>query len=79
MTLRHAIMLVSYYVRIRSVAEEEAALLSMTSGERHWIPLAAAEGMALTGLARKVLKRAHLFGNLLVEATSAETLDSDEA
>jgi hypothetical protein len=35
--------------------------------------------MALTGLARKVLKRAHLFGNLLVEGTSAETRDRDKA
>lgn len=79
MTLRHAIMLVNYYVRIRSVAEKEVGLLSMIYGERRWIPVAAAEGMALTGLARKVLKRAHLFGNLLVEGTSAETRDRDKA
>ena len=63
MTLRHAIMQVSYYVRIRSVAENEEALLSPTIGERRWVSLSEAEGMALTGLTRKILMRAHLLGN----------------
>jgi len=72
MTLRHAIMQVSYYVRIRSVAENEEALLSPTIGERRWVSLSEAEGMALTGLTRKILMRAHLLGNAVAEIASSE-------
>ena len=58
MTVRHAIMQVNYSVRIRDVAEHDVASLTVPGGERRWIPLSEAEGMALTGLTRKVLKRA---------------------
>ncbi len=60
MTLRHAIMQVNYYVRIRTVFEDDAEALTIPAGKRRWVPLGLAAGMALTGLTRKVLLRAHL-------------------
>ena len=60
MTVRHAIMQVNYYVRIRTVFEDDMDALTVLGGERRWIPLREAADMALTGLTRKVLKRAHL-------------------
>ena len=57
MTVRHAIMNVKYVVRIRAVGEKELAELAVAGGERRWVPLDNAGGMALTGLARKVLNR----------------------
>jgi A/G-specific adenine glycosylase len=60
MTVRHAIMQVNYTVRIRAVGEEEVELLTVAGGERRWVLLDEAPGMALTGLARKVLTRAGL-------------------
>ena len=62
MTVRHAIMQVNYTVQIRAVSEEEVELLTVAGGERRWVALDEAAGMALTGLARKVLTRARLFG-----------------
>ncbi len=76
MTVRHAIMQVSYYVRIRNVAPNESDFLCATLGERRWIPVEEAERMALTGLARKVLMRAHLLRNL-VPAEAAEEPQAD--
>jgi A/G-specific adenine glycosylase len=60
MTVRHAIMQVNYYVRIRTVIEKRVAGLTVERGERKWVPLSEAGGMALTGLTRKVLKRGRL-------------------
>lgn len=60
MTVRHAIMQVSYLVRIRSVPEGEVAALPLPPGDRRWVPLAQAAQMPLTGLTRKVLARARL-------------------
>jgi A/G-specific adenine glycosylase len=60
MAVRHAIMQVNYYVRIRTVFEDDAEAMTIAGGERRWVPLGEAGGMALTGLARKVLTRAHL-------------------
>jgi A/G-specific adenine glycosylase len=60
MTVRHAIMQVNYYVRIRTVFEDDIDLLAVVGGERRWVPLYQATAMALTGLTRKVLKRTHL-------------------
>jgi A/G-specific adenine glycosylase len=60
MTVRHAIMQVNYYVRIRTVYEDDVEALSVAGGERRWVPLSGAGGMALTGLARKVLMRTRL-------------------
>jgi len=62
MTVRHAIMQVNYYVRIRTVLEGEIEDLSGPGGLRRWVPLPEAAGMALTGLARKVLTRARFIG-----------------
>ncbi len=66
MTVRHAIMQVNYSVRIRTVVEGDVEALTLAGGERRWVPLGEAAGMALTGLARKVLTRAQL----LTEATA---------
>jgi len=60
MTVRHAIMQVNYYVRVRTVFEDDIAAMTVAGGERRWVPLREAAGLALTGLARKVLARAHL-------------------
>jgi A/G-specific adenine glycosylase len=60
MTLRHAIMKVNYYVRIRDVFAEDLERLTVRGGERRWVPLEEAPDLALTGLTRKVLQRARL-------------------
>jgi A/G-specific adenine glycosylase len=60
MTVRHAIMQINYYVRVRAVAADDIERLAVSGGERRWVPVAEAAQMALTGLTRKVLKRAHL-------------------
>jgi len=71
MTVRHAIMQVNYYVRIRSVPEEEVDRFTVAAGERGWVRLDKAAGMALTGLARKVLTRAHLLPTALADAIAS--------
>ena len=68
LTVRHAIMQVNYYVRIRTVPEEAVNALTVSGGERRWVPLADAGAMALTGLTRKVLTRAHLLPELALDA-----------
>jgi A/G-specific adenine glycosylase len=68
MTLRHAIMQVNYYVRIRTVFEDDVEAMTATGGERRWVPLREAAGMALTGLTRKVLTRAHLLPSTPLDA-----------
>jgi len=60
MTVRHAIMQVNYTVRVREVEPGELDRLTERGGERRWVALSEAGAMALTGLARKVLGRAHL-------------------
>lgn len=60
MTLRHAIMHINYFVRIRTVFEDDVPQLAVAGGERQWVPLSRAGSVALTGLARKVLTRTHL-------------------
>ena len=60
MTVRHAIMQVNYYVRIRTVFEDDIDAMTVAGGVRRWVPLGEAAEMALTGLTRKVLSRAHL-------------------
>jgi A/G-specific adenine glycosylase len=60
LTLRHAIMQVNYYVRIRTVFEDDVDAMTVPGGERRWVPLGEAAGMALTGLTRKALARLHL-------------------
>ncbi|HUX46181.1 MAG TPA: A/G-specific adenine glycosylase [Terracidiphilus sp.] len=60
MTVRHAIMQTNYYVRVRTVPEQEVDALTVPGGKRCWVSPVQAAGMALTGLARKVLNRARL-------------------
>ena len=60
MTVRHAIMQVNYYVRVRTVFEDDVPAMTCSGGERRWTPLVDAAEMPLTGLARKILRRAHL-------------------
>ncbi|MGA3079840.1 MAG: A/G-specific adenine glycosylase [Terracidiphilus sp.] len=72
MTVRHAIMQVNYTVRIRTVFEYDIDAMTVTGGERRWVPLDEAAGMALTGLARKVLTRAHLLAAAPGETIAAE-------
>ena len=60
LAVRHAIMQVNYYVRIRKVAEDKVDALTMAGGMRRWVPLGEAGAMALTGLTRKVLLRTGL-------------------
>jgi A/G-specific adenine glycosylase len=71
MAVRHAIMHVNYYVRIRTVFEDDVGALMVAGGERRWVPLQQAAGMALTGLARKVLTRAHLLPVAPLDALAA--------
>jgi len=61
MTVRHAIMQVNYYVRIRTVDDHQIDALSDPSTTRRWVSLDEAATLPLTGLTRKVLMRAHLF------------------
>jgi A/G-specific adenine glycosylase len=60
MTVRHAIMQVNYYVRIRTVFEDDAEALTVPSDCRRWVRLLDLDTLPLTGLARKVLLRAGL-------------------
>jgi A/G-specific adenine glycosylase len=72
MTVRHAIMQVNYYVRIRTVFEDDVEAMTDARGERRWVPLGEALGMPLTGLARKVLARAHLLPTAPLDAIAPE-------
>jgi A/G-specific adenine glycosylase len=76
MTVRHAIMQVNYYVRIRTVFEDDVDALTVDGGKRRWVPLADAAGIALTGLARKVLTRARLLPSLPLDSIALQ-LDAD--
>jgi A/G-specific adenine glycosylase len=64
MAVRHAIMQVNYYVRIRSLKEEEADALivpAKTPAEtRKWVRIPELGTLPLTGLTRKVLIRSRL-------------------
>ena len=72
MTVRHAIMQVNYYVRIRTVFEDDVDAMTVAGGERRWVPLSDAAGMALTGLTRKVLSRAHLLPTASLDAIAPQ-------
>jgi A/G-specific adenine glycosylase len=70
MTVRHAIMQVNYYVRVRTVFEDDVEKLLPPHGNRRWVPLREAAGMALTGLTRKVLTRARLLSSAPLHAVA---------
>ncbi|HVU48177.1 MAG TPA: A/G-specific adenine glycosylase [Terracidiphilus sp.] len=76
MTVRHAIMHVNYYVRIRTVFEDDVDVLTVAGGRRRWVPISDAAGMALTGLARKVLTRARLLPSVPLDVIALQ-LDAD--
>lgn len=58
LTLRHAITVTNYYVRIVRLSEREARRrASERNPRRHWIKVAELAGLPLTGLARKALRR----------------------
>lgn len=57
-TVRHAIMQINYVVKICAVPPRDAGKLTTKSGRRRWVGIDEARKMALTGLARKVLRRA---------------------
>jgi A/G-specific adenine glycosylase len=71
MTVRHAIMQVNYYVRIRTVFEDDAPELTVAAGPRRWFLLDEAAALPLTGLARKVLTRARLMHPTPIERMAA--------
>jgi len=75
LTVRHAIIQVNYYVRIRTVFEDDIDALTVTGGERRWVPLGEAGGMALTGLTRKVLTRLHLLAASPLDAIAVQEGD----
>ena len=77
MTVRHAIMQVNYYVRMGTVIEQDVEAMTVAGGDRRWVPLGEAAGMALTGLTRKVLSRAHLLPTAPVAVTGSEGDDGD--
>jgi A/G-specific adenine glycosylase len=72
LTVRHAIMQVNYYVRVRTVFEDDVEAMTVPGGKRRWVPLGEAAGMALTGLARKVLSRAHLLPTTALDAIAPQ-------
>jgi hypothetical protein len=61
-------MQVNYYVRIRSVNEVDVEAMTTAVGERRWVALHEAAGMALTGLTRKVLMRSRLLPSPAMDA-----------
>jgi len=68
LTVRHAIMQVNYLVRIRTVLEDDLDAMTVAGGVRRWVPLKNADGMALTGLTRKVLSRLHMLNAIAPQA-----------
>jgi A/G-specific adenine glycosylase len=60
LTLRHSIMQVNYYVRVRDCSEDDIETMAADAGLRRWVPLREAAEMALTGLTRKILVRLRL-------------------
>jgi A/G-specific adenine glycosylase len=75
MAVRHAIMQVNYYVRIRAVLEEDVlSIAGAGSGNRGWARSDELPALPLTGLARKVLIRAHLLAPASRHRRKAATL-----
>jgi A/G-specific adenine glycosylase len=73
MTVRHAIMQVNYVVRICAVTDDEVTAWSKTDSEKRWVPVGRTDAMALTGLARKVLRRAELLPDPAASNDSRKT------
>jgi A/G-specific adenine glycosylase len=74
MTVRHAIMQVNYYVRVRSVVEDDVEKLTVREGRRCWVSFRQAAEMALTGLTRKVLTRSRLLPETVAPRATADVV-----
>jgi hypothetical protein len=66
-------MQVNDTVRIRTVFEDDIDALTVRGGHQRWVPLGEAAGMALTGLARKVLTRAGLLAAPRLDSNAPES------
>ena len=73
MAVRHAIMQVNYYVRIRTVFEDDIKQLTVPAKCKKWVPLKQLGTLPLTGLTRKVLLRAKF-----AELATVPTVNSAE-
>jgi A/G-specific adenine glycosylase len=73
--VRHSIMQVNYYVRIRTVYEGDIDAMTVPGNERRWVELREAGAMALTGLTRKVLSRLHLLAAAPLDAIAPQADD----
>lgn len=78
MSVRHAIMQVNYYVRVRTVFEDDVDELAIMGGERRWVALSEAGTMALTGLARKILNRARMLPTVPLDVLTASDRQMQE-
>jgi A/G-specific adenine glycosylase len=58
LTLRHAITVTNYYVRVLRFPEREGKhRLAATASQRKWVKTSGLGNVPLTGLARKALQR----------------------
>ena len=71
LTLRHSIMRINYYVRVRAVSQDDIEAMAVDGGLRRWVPLGELEKIALTGLTRKILSRLRLLIGPPLAATHA--------
>jgi A/G-specific adenine glycosylase len=60
MTVRHAITNTNYYVTVFALEAAKRRMLTGDTERMRWVQARELEGLALTGLARKVLKRAKI-------------------
>jgi len=74
LTVRHSIMQTNYYVRIRTLSEEQVPSLKKHNWKQRWIKSRDLDAMALTGLARKVLMRE----GIITKIRPSLTPDTDE-
>ena len=77
MSVSHSIMQVNYTVRIRTVSESDADVITAPAGKRQWVALDKAAEMPLTGLARKVLSLAHLLPAPRLASSIAPKMKAD--
>lgn len=61
LSVRHSITTTNYRVSILHFEENEADLLPRRKAERQWVKAAELASLPLTGLARKVLRKLHIF------------------
>jgi A/G-specific adenine glycosylase len=76
-TVRHSIMQTNYYVRIRTMTEEEFAYTAMHEWQQRWVRSRDLVSTALTGLARKVLLREGILIKPLPSLTPEENREEN--